>query len=669
MTAASRQRLLASLGVFALTLVNYVLTLAPSVDFIDAGELAAVAHGWGIAHPTGYPLFTLAAGTWAQLPLGDGIYRLNLLAAVLSAAAAAVTVQMLFVLLGVRSTSVKESAGKKGKKEKKMTAASSGKAATSGNAATSARAASATAAQAGEAAGGDILRLAAAVTGALVLGLSGTFWRTALSVEVYSLHMLMLALLMWSAAVLFFTPQDTPGIFRRRLLLLALLLGLSFANHMSTIFLLPGFAVLLPWRHGRRDGFWKDLLLALPAFFAGLLPYLYLPLRAAADPWLNWGDPVTADALYRHVSGAQYSVWMFSSFDAWKTQFAYAFSAFGRDLVYVGLAAGAIGLAVAWRRSRQLGVYLLLLLLTCLFWAAGYDIHDIDTYFLLGFFVLATGSAFAVAALPRWLGKRQSAMAVTLAASAILVLPLLSNGVRVSQRGNYLVEDYTRNMFASLQEHALVFSFQWDYWVSASYYYQRVEKLRPDVIVLDKELFRRSWYLEQLRNNFPELTALVSDEMARFETELLKFEEGRPYNPTVIEDAFNGLINAMIDRSYNRRPVYLTIEMEKQFGAGYVRVPEGLAFRLYRPQDVPPAEELFFPALRYRPFESEERLVPAIKDMYANMLSNRGIYLHNAGLFEKAGTMFDRALEIVPGSAPIIGWKQRNAAAAATASP
>jgi hypothetical protein len=37
----------------------YLKTLAPSVTFIDSGELAAVACTLGIAHPTGYPLFTL----------------------------------------------------------------------------------------------------------------------------------------------------------------------------------------------------------------------------------------------------------------------------------------------------------------------------------------------------------------------------------------------------------------------------------------------------------------------------------------------------------------------------------------------------------------------------------------------------------------------------------
>ena len=40
-------------------LAVYVYTLAPSVVHIDSGELATVQATLGIAHPTGYPLFTV----------------------------------------------------------------------------------------------------------------------------------------------------------------------------------------------------------------------------------------------------------------------------------------------------------------------------------------------------------------------------------------------------------------------------------------------------------------------------------------------------------------------------------------------------------------------------------------------------------------------------------
>ena len=44
---------------FLLSFLLYLRTAAPHVTFIDSGELAAVASSLGVAHPTGYPLFTL----------------------------------------------------------------------------------------------------------------------------------------------------------------------------------------------------------------------------------------------------------------------------------------------------------------------------------------------------------------------------------------------------------------------------------------------------------------------------------------------------------------------------------------------------------------------------------------------------------------------------------
>ena len=78
----------AIVGVCLLTL--YVITLAPSIAFWDAGEYIATAHILGIPHPPGKPLFVVLARSWSLLlaPLGLPVaVRINLLAAVTSAAA------------------------------------------------------------------------------------------------------------------------------------------------------------------------------------------------------------------------------------------------------------------------------------------------------------------------------------------------------------------------------------------------------------------------------------------------------------------------------------------------------------------------------------------------------------------------------------------------------
>ena len=256
-----RMRLAASGGVAVVAFVVYFLTLAPSLDFIDAGELAAVAHTWGIAHPTGYPLFTIIAGLWSLLPFGSGIFRLNLLAAILSAAAAGIAVQIFFDLLRVRPWR-----GEKKVKGKKKSATSAKDSVSS-----------ATTAAAGGADAEAMVALKASIAAALLLAFGGTYWRTALSIEVYALHILMLALLLWSAVRLLFLPAASPAALRRRMAVTALLLGLSFANHMSTVFVLPALLVLVTAVHWRSEGFATHLAVSVPAFLAGLLPYLYLP--------------------------------------------------------------------------------------------------------------------------------------------------------------------------------------------------------------------------------------------------------------------------------------------------------------------------------------------------------------------------------------------------------
>ena len=75
-------------SVAGFSFIVYIVTLCPTVNFIDSGELVTACATMGIAHPTGYPLFTLIGWIVAHLPLGLRIiYQFNLLAALESSAA------------------------------------------------------------------------------------------------------------------------------------------------------------------------------------------------------------------------------------------------------------------------------------------------------------------------------------------------------------------------------------------------------------------------------------------------------------------------------------------------------------------------------------------------------------------------------------------------------
>ncbi|XP_038261718.1 transmembrane protein 260 isoform X3 [Dermochelys coriacea] len=79
----------------------YAASLPPSVPGGDSGELITAAYELGVAHPPGYPLFTLLAKLVIGLfPFGSIAYRVNLFCGLLGAAAASLLYYTVFRLSG-----------------------------------------------------------------------------------------------------------------------------------------------------------------------------------------------------------------------------------------------------------------------------------------------------------------------------------------------------------------------------------------------------------------------------------------------------------------------------------------------------------------------------------------------------------------------------------------
>ena len=71
--------------VFVMGLGLYMYTLAPTVLPSNSGEFQFVADILGIAHPPGYPLYTMLGKLFTLIPLGDVAYRVNLMSAFFAA--------------------------------------------------------------------------------------------------------------------------------------------------------------------------------------------------------------------------------------------------------------------------------------------------------------------------------------------------------------------------------------------------------------------------------------------------------------------------------------------------------------------------------------------------------------------------------------------------------
>src|SRR3990167_6536284 len=66
------------------TLTIYILTLSRSIYFGDSGEFITTAYTLGIAHPPGYPLYTMLAHLFTYLPFGNLPFKVNFFSAISS---------------------------------------------------------------------------------------------------------------------------------------------------------------------------------------------------------------------------------------------------------------------------------------------------------------------------------------------------------------------------------------------------------------------------------------------------------------------------------------------------------------------------------------------------------------------------------------------------------
>ncbi|MGC8897753.1 MAG: glycosyltransferase family 117 protein [Bacteroidota bacterium] len=548
--------LLLSTGVFLLDLQF----LARSVGTVDAGELAAVAATFGVAHPTGYPLFTIIAHLWSFIPVAPRIIvRLNILTALLSAAGVGLLVAWLRFLF-VHYLEWKET----------------------------------------------FHLYAAATAGALVIAFTTVYWSQALSIEVYALHQLFL-----SAVFLLFFWALRDRTDEHRWALLAYVLGLSFTNHMTTILSIPGMILaffLFVDKKGRFLGPSKGvhprwIISIVLFFFLGISLYLILMLRAYAQPVLNWGNPSTVERFFNHVTGKQYQSWMFSSTEVALRQLQHFVALVPRDVLYFPMGLWLAGFLVALRRNWRVALVILTFIVTCIGYAINFDVEnkDIDSYFLLAY----VASAFFISVGTMWLfesvekvlstyfGSRRrlwSTVVVSLIVLGAVAAEGFANYLKVDGRREAFAERYTHDVLASARPNALIISYQWDYFVSPFFYLHYIEHVRPDVVVLDKELMRRSWYVEGLLSRYPEIMGKSTEECRAFLHEVKKFERDEPYDGVILDRLYYGMITSVVEMNMKVRPVYVTYEVEPQVAPKEFRVPEGLLLRIQAYQSWHPVD-------------------------------------------------------------------------------
>jgi len=614
--------------------VIYLFTMAPSVVQIDSGELAAVQITLGIAHPTGYPLFTIVGYLFSLIPLPfTKIFQMNLLAAIFCSASVGVfvyTVKLVLDNLGLFNP--KENVKKhKAKKIKKRDKSKKKTVTVNDNVIP------------------DGVKYLAAVFGGLFLAFSKTFWFQSTSVEAYSLHLLLITLIILFLLRAFISSVRNDKIIQW--IIFSLFLALGFTNHMTTLLILPGVAYLYFLRYGLNLSSVKRVGLMILFFIPVLvIIYSYLPIRASQSPILNWGNPIDLERILRHISGKQYQVWLFSSTAAAKKQFIYFVETLPLEFS-ISLIIAAVGLFASFIKAKRFFIFLIITFLSTVLYSINYDIHDIDSYFLLAYIMLAFLTAFGVVLLLTTKDLHKYAAIGIIA--AVLGTQIYSNVDEVNQSGIYTFEDYTRAVVGSVTEDAIIFSYQWDYFISSSYYYQNVEDYRKDVAVIDKELLRRSWYYNQLSNAFPGLFDGVKNDVNEFLTALVPFERGEEFDPQKLETHFRSIMTGLVATNIDEKDFYVAAEVfeqEMQRGEfvlpeGYTLVPDLFLFKVVKGNQYYPASDYNY---KIRFPEKRNYYINMIETFVGTMLTRRALYERDFGQTKRAKYYVQKIIENLP---------------------
>ena len=627
--------------------IIYLSTIAPSVVEIDSGELATVQATLGIAHPTGYPLFTILGYLFSLLPLPfTKIYQLNLLTAIWCSLGVGVFVYTAKLVLDnlnsfksqkIEVKPVEKKVNKKKSKSKSKGKNNESKVKVNTNDFT------------------ETVKYISSIFAGLILAFSQTFWFQGTSVEVYSLQLFLINLIILFLIKAYLSKSEYKNFSTQNpWLWFAAALALGFANHMTTLFILPGVAYLFFEKYRLNKNSFIKIAVMLSVFFPILiLIYLYLPIRASQNPILNWGNPDTLHRFLRHVSGAQYQVWFFSSTASAKKQLTHFITTLPAQF-NVSLLVIFIGLIATYFKAKKFFIFMLITFLFTVLYSINYEIHDIDSYFLLAYISMSFFAVFGVIQIFSSLKTNKITFALP---SALILIFIFVEGFTsynaVNQSDTYTFKDYTTAILKNVDKNSIIFSYQWDYFVSPSLYFQNVEKMCPDVTVVDKELLRRSWYFHQLEVDHPKLLSGMKEDVNLFLKALAPFENGEKFNPNLLERLYRKLMTDLVGTNINRKSLYVAPELfekEMQKGEftlpkGYTLVPSLLLFKVVKGNQYVPAPNPNF-TIRF-PKDGNE-YTKFIMNIVASMLARRALYEMQFNKIDRAKLYVKKIKSTIP---------------------
>lgn len=456
--------------VVTLLSLTYGRTLAPGITWanqgLDSAELAAVALVRGVAHPSGYPTYLLVADLFLRLPGPEPAFKLNVLSATAAIATALVLSTTVYRLAPIAPW-----------------------------------------------------RSFAATLAGLSVGLAPLFWSQAIITEVYTLGAFGAASV--SAATLLRVVGVIPPAPRRDTGI-AVWAGLILGTHLTLAPFSLLWLIVASFPQGRLS--FSALARQCLGFGTGLLVYVSLPLRAAAEPAINWGGAQTWEGFWWLVSGQLYAGMAFGlPADVVPQRMAQVARLLIAQTGLLGLGLIGYGLVRTHLPRRWLVRSLSLVPVAVLIvFMVGYNSFDATVYLVLilpsVFLWLGLGLMSLLTDLERlveircrvhpsisWHLMRAVPYGVALIVIVGLLAPVPQRLAQVNARFDLRAITYAQAILAHAPHRSLIVTFR-DQDSFPLWYYHLGRAQRPDLVLVAAPLLGFDWYRASLRATYPQLS-------------------------------------------------------------------------------------------------------------------------------------------------------------------
>lgn len=523
----TQQEYLVSLLCAVISFIVYSLTTARGIVFTDNGELLGVMSTFGVPHPTGSPLFMMFSSLWDTFVrvVSSSVFSKNLF----SAAMVSIGVSVLHLtVVSLIQTSLKEKYN-------------------------------------------SWYKNTITVSMVLLVAFSSSLWNIATYLEMYSLQFFAFSCVFFAFVQWSLRPTIQISF------VVSYLSVLAIATHSSMVFFALAVNSIIIIHNYRSVKNIKPILVGLSLMLFAITVYAVPLLRSYSDVPFNWGEISRSyDAFMYHIRGKQFHVWMFESKETFIRNSGDFIKELGTSTFGVGIVLSVVSLFILWKKNTSVVLLVFVYFVVGLPFILSYGIPDIQSYFVIPIVLV---SVFASISLLQWCVKYQWI------AYVVAILPCCNVALfweDVHQHKNTLVEDYVSMLTEQLPKNSIILSSQWDYFCSAFWYKQKIEGYRPDIVLIESELMRRTWYPQMVKRWYPEVYRKSQKEFEAYTSYLSLFENEKPFEASKLQRLYIVLLRSIIENA-GRNVVFCTpevIQSANGVAEGYKTIPQGLVLQI-----------------------------------------------------------------------------------------